>query len=575
MDLEKNNALLNKKIAREKAARKAAEKLLEAKSLELYNANVQLQEALNNAEIKLEHDSTLLAFKAKMDSTLLHFSRQFLTHSPTPQLLQTLIDKLVDEESISGMHIHIKLKTNDIIHFEHSCSAGRKQTWALPDSVITESPYWDKNNQLFWVALDNQVDSYMGCRIAVTESWLTPVQKILSLIGETLTAALLRHLTLIEEVNARKQAEESEKATQSFLAMINHELRTPLNGLLGSAELLADTSLENNQRKLLSTLNSSGELLRNIINDLLDYSKMNANMFELIEGVFKVQEVADLLLSIFNHSTEDKRLKFVVNCTENIPIWLIGDVDRIKQICVNLIGNAIKFTEKGSVKVEFDWQEDHLIFAVTDTGSGIQASDLDKLFKPFSQIDLSSKKAHEGTGLGLSICKKLSQLMGGDIHVSSQLGKGSTFSVKLPLAIANKQDKNHHQEKTTDTSLQGMKILVVEDVKTNQMIINLMLKKLKLTPQFADNGLEALEQLKSDNFDIILMDCRMPVMDGFTATEALRHQGYNKPIIALTAGTTSTEREQCIKAGMDDILFKPYKLQDIQDTLCHWRQSTS
>ncbi|WP_299495369.1 ATP-binding protein [uncultured Shewanella sp.] len=574
MDLEKNNALLNKKIAREKAARKAAEKLLEAKSLELYNANIQLQKSLSSAQTKLEHDSTLLAYNAKMDSILLHFSQQFLQQSPTPALLKELVEVLIDDNSISGMHTHIKLQSDDHIHFKHRCQAGRKQTWTPPETLLTDNTHWDEKNKIFWVSLAEQPDCYIAGKIAATESWLVPIQKSLSLIGEVLSAALIRQLTLIKEVNARKQAEESEKATQSFLAMINHELRTPLNGLLGSAELLADTRLQDDQKRLLATLNSSGELLRNIINDLLDYSKMNANMFELINGTFNVQKVADLLVAIFTHSTEDKRLDFVVNCTPEVPLNLIGDVDRIKQICVNLIGNAIKFTEKGGIKVKFDWHDSQLHLSVTDTGAGIKACDIEKLFKPFSQIDLSSKKAHEGTGLGLSICKKLSQLMGGDIQASSEINKGSTFSVTLPLEIAKKQATNNQSKNPLDTPLEGIKILVVEDVKTNQMIINLMLKKLKLTPQFADNGLEALEQLKTDNFDIILMDCRMPVMDGFTATETLRHQGYNKPIIALTAGTTSTEREQCISAGMDDILFKPYKLQEIQDTLCHWSQST-
>ncbi|MCL1125991.1 ATP-binding protein [Shewanella surugensis] len=575
MDLEKKNQLLNKKITRENAARKFAEKLLEEKSLELYYANEQLQHALTHVQTKLKHDSTLLAYKAKMDSNLLNFSRLFLKKSPTPRLLQELVDTLTDDSSLSDMHIHIELKADDIVHFSHSCMAGRIQTWTPPKDLFSQNTYWDETNKFFWVALANQADCYMAGRITAYNSWLMPIQKYLSLIGEILTAAFIRHLTLIQEVNARKQAEDSEKASQNFLAMINHELRTPLNGLLGSAELLADTELQEDQRKLLTTLNSSGELLRNIINDLLDYSKMSANMFELIEGMFNIEEVANLLRAIFNHSAQEKGLTFIVNCADLVPRYLIGDVDRIKQICVNLIGNAIKFTDKGGIDINFDWQKGQLIFSVTDTGTGIKASDINLLFKPFSQIDLSSKKAHEGTGLGLSICKKLSQLMDGNINVTSQIGKGSTFSVTLPLSVSDKASKKTIQTDEIKASLEGMKILVVEDVKTNQMIINLMLKKLNLAPQFADNGLDALEQLKSRDFDIILMDCRMPIMDGFTATATLRHQGYSKPIIALTAGTTSIEREQCLTAGMDDILFKPYKLQEIQATLSQWCQPHS
>lgn len=370
-------------------------------------------------------------------------------------------------------------------------------------------------------------------------------------------------------ISAQKRAENSERSTRDFLAMINHELRTPLNGLLGAAELLADTPLSSEKKKLLDTLNNSGELLRAIINDLLDYSKISAGMLELIIKPFNPRQIISNLADIMRYQAQEKQLLLTLVIDDTVPNSLLGDEDRIKKIFVNLINNAIKFTSRGSIILNTAWRENKLIFQVKDKGIGITEGQQLKLFKPFSQVDISSQRIHEGTGLGLAICKQLCELMSGEIKLISIPKQGSTFTVILPLQLCdNLLDISQQTIKPTLLSSQ-IKVLVVEDLATNKMIIKLMLTKLGIEPKIVNNGQEAIDIISNTSFDIILMDCLMPVMDGYTATRLLRNNGYTKPIIALTAWTT-TEREECLTSGMDDILCKPYQRSELHKMLMKW-----
>ncbi|WP_245907136.1 ATP-binding protein [Photobacterium sanctipauli] len=570
MGQDKLIALLEKKIAREKSARRNAERLLEVKSLELFDAKKLIEQSLEKVKAQAESDSELLAYQAKMENMLLEFGRKFLIHPPTEKLIKELADSLVDSIAVRACGVAIHCVPDPSINTEYT--SGRQQEWQCPAELDQQKHIWDENEGILWISLNtgDNVTGFFSARLKASGHGLLTIQKHIHLFSEMILSSIDRQLKLVEAINARKQAEASEKATRDFLAMINHELRTPLNGLLGTAELMADTELDDHQRRLLNTLDHSGELLRAIINDLLDYSKINAGMLELNEKPFDCHGLANMLSDIFQHRANEKQLQFNILCSETLPNWLVGDADRIKQIFVNLIGNAMKFTAQGSVNVTFDWRGEQLFFSVTDSGCGIPKDKQATLFDPFTQVDNSSQRNHEGTGLGLAICKKLTQQMKGNIEVDSVEDCGSTFSVSLPLDKHTQIENGNNTKHSHNQAIDSLKILVVEDLKTNQMIIQLMLSKFGIKPEICDNGKDAVERLKHENFDVVLMDCRMPIMDGYTATEQLRKSGYSRPILALTAGTTTAEREDCYDAGMDDILCKPYQAEELREALEKW-----
>ncbi|PSW58203.1 ATP-binding protein [Photobacterium leiognathi] len=574
IDHEKHIELLQRKLDREHEARLVAEKLLEAKGHELYNTNQMLNDSLEKLKLQAKFDSELLAYQNRMENLLLINARLFLKESATHENIQQLLDSLIDGNYVTGCYLAVY--PTDKINISGKYSSGRMQEWSPPATLNTTDIYWESDKHVLW----HNINTHSGCvgifavRIVCSEDRLNAIQKQMALFCELLRSAIGRLITFHQAINAKKRAEESEQSTRDFLAMINHELRTPLNGLLGSAELLHDTSLDTHQLKLLTTLNHSGELLRAIINDLLDYSKINAGMLELIEKPFDSHLLATKLEDIFTHKANEKRLDFNIYYAPDLPAALIGDEDRIKQIFVNLISNAIKFTSDGFVHAKLWWEDQKLQFSVRDSGCGIDQADQHKLFKPFSQVDITSKRSHEGTGLGLVICKQLCEQMGGSIRVESSLGRGACFQISLPLTISNTANVNSEIKRPQQVPIKHLKVLVVEDLKTNQMIIQLMLNKIQINPVIVDNGQQAIEILEAESFDIVLMDCRMPVMDGYTATKELRKNSYDKPIIALTAGTTSAERDACINAGMNDILCKPYLASELHDILTIWGTPT-
>lgn len=575
MDAKRQIMLLERKLEREHASRVMAEKLLEIKSRELFTTNNILEASLTKLRLQAELDSEQLAYQTKIENLLLTYARLFLKQAPSQHNIQQLIDSLVDGRYISACHISIMPIEN--ITISGNYSSGRQQTWQPPAALNDNISFWDTENHLYWIPLINSRGTvgYFAAKISSPKINITAIQQRLALFCELFRSAIGRQITLSQAIHARQRAEDSEQSTRDFLAMINHELRTPLNGLLGSAELLQDTPLNTNQTKLLNTLNHSGELLRAIINDLLDFSKINAGMLELIEKPFDCHLLVIKLRDIFSHRALEKRLDFKIEYNTDIPRSIRGDEDRLKQIYVNLIANAIKFTQQGFVHAKFAWVNDCLIFTIKDSGCGIAQQLQHKLFKPFSQVDISSKRSHEGTGLGLAICKQLCQQMNGNITLISEPDLGTTFSVTIPLAISITDNTQPHPSPASHKALQQLRILVVEDLKTNQMIIELMLKKHQIDITIVDNGQAALNIIAQHDFDIVLMDCRMPIMDGYCATKALRKQHFNKPIIALTAGTTTAERDACINAGMDDILCKPYMASELLAMLHLWSNTSS
>ena len=559
---------LEHKLKRQIAARKEAERLLEEKSLALFETNQHLELALRQLEKSSNANLRKIEFQEQIDNLLIDFGRAFLRKNLDDVMLSDLTQSVTNSYLIESSRLILpqnllpELKVSD---FGDASIQGKGI-----DTV--EEPEWDGELLTMPLEVEKVIVGVLILKVNLHGQDHALIESQLLLVTELICSAITHQLAINRNVESRNRAEESERATRDFVAMINHELRTPLNGLLGSAELLNDTVLTDSQKEIVNNLSQSGEFLRIIINDLLDYSKINAGMLELIPKKFSLDELRNTIESIFVNRAAEKQLQFDVTIDDHVPRYFIGDLERVTQLFVNLIGNAIKFTEYGYVKVNISWKHEQFIFSVEDTGIGISQSAKETLFEPFTQADRSSSRNYEGTGLGLAICKKLVGVMDGNIEAHSELDKGTVFKVKIPLESVEEPQStsNSKLELSTEVILSSLKILVVDDIKMNQIIIQQMLKKFEITPEIAVNGVEGFQYASQHYYDVVFMDCRMPVMDGFEATEKLREDGYERAIVALTAGTTLEERERCMQCGMDDILSKPYTAKDLKEMLIKW-----
>lgn len=427
---------------------------------------------------------------------------------------------------------------------------------------------------------DYDINDYIAKTEATTDRLNLSMTNALRSYRDILRAEYLTHRVVSAELE-QQQALQASQAKSAFLAHMSHEIRTPLNGIIGMADILADTDLNQEQQGYLTDIHNSGRALLGIVNDVLDLSKIEAGKLELDPRSFKLLDLIGEVNSMFHAPMMNKSIHYQQHIADSVPENLFADSIRLQQLVMNLLSNALKFTSRDgqiglTIEVEDVLDQNAeplpqgsmaLKLTVSDTGIGIAESRLEQIFDAYQQAETHTSRIYGGTGLGLSLCRQIANLMGGEIEVESTLGEGSTFTAHIVVQQSNSANSCLDPQPNEPVPLAGMKVLVAEDNPTNRKVIEMLLKRLQVDVCIVDDGQQLLNCFHEVAPDLILMDCHMPVMDGFEATKALRKQGVDVPIFALTAGVSTEERVECANIGMNEVLTKPVTLQSLKQAL--------
>ena len=450
------------------------------------------------------------------------------------------------------------LETNEVINFQKNRSKIEEEISKLSASEILDLLV---ETSLFLNRSELKVKNFSESSKATNEK--------LKLQNEQLEAA-------------RLEAEEAATAKANFLANMSHEIRTPMNGIFGMVNLMLDTPLDKEQREFVETIQNSTSSLLTILNDILSYSKLNSSEITLEKRKFCPNLLLEEIKKIFEPAASKKGLLLDCYASVSTPEYFIGDDHRIRQVISNLLSNAVKFTQKGNIELKLSSKEicdnkHKVCFAVKDSGIGMTSEGIAKLFTPFSQADATITRKYGGTGLGVSICKKIADYMDGEIIVESEVGRGSLFKFIIPLEKVSTPKQNVIQAEEAHQSVffsekdnSKIKILVVEDTKVNQLVAKKTIERLGYKVTIVNNGLEAVNIVKGENFDLILMDLSMPVMDGLEASKIIREMDSDiskVSIIALTGHVFEEYRQECNNLGINDFITKPFDLVELREKL--------